>query len=251
MHTSADNGLTPTQISAATRNRAAAWVAQQISPTAALSCDPVMCRALKAHGVSPGDLHPVAPNASTLPGSQIVVATPTVRKQFGSSLTSVYAPMVLASFGSGNVRIDIRLIAPHGASAFMSQFRADQQLRKKNSAALLTPGLMALSRSAQIQLASGQVDTRLMVLLSSLALYHIDVIAFGDSGPGATTGMPLRSATLTGSKAGLQSLLRYVRAQEIAPYLPQYTQLVQRGRKTELVIEFSAPSPLGLFDASP
>ena len=179
------------------------------------------------------------------------MATASIRKQFGSSLTSVYAPIVLASFGSGNARIDIRLIAPHGATAFMSQFRADQQLRKKNSAALLTPGLIALSRSAQIQLASGQVDTRLMVLLSSLALYHIHVMAFGDSGPGATTGMPLRSATLTGNEANLRSLLKYVRAQEVAPYVPQYTQLVQHGRKAELVIGFSAPSPLGLFDASP
>jgi hypothetical protein len=35
---------------AATSNRAAAWVAAQVSRSAMVSCDPVMCQALRAHG---------------------------------------------------------------------------------------------------------------------------------------------------------------------------------------------------------
>jgi hypothetical protein len=249
LHTSAHKSLTPTQISAATRNQAAAWAAQQVSPSAVMSCDPMMCRALKAHGVPALDLRALAPSASAFLGSQVVVATATIRKQFGGSLTSVYAPTVLASFGAGNARIDIRLIAPHGAAAFMSQFRADQQQRKTAGAALLSPGPIALSPPARSQLAAGQVDSRLIVLLSYLALpFRLNVEAFGDAGPGATTGMPLRSLTLGGSKANLQSVLTYVRTHETPPYLPEYTQLRQNGAKSELVIEFSAPSPLGVFE---
>jgi len=249
LHTSPHKSLTPTQISAATRNQAAAWIAQQVSPTAVMSCDPVMCRALKTHGVPSPELRVLAPNASSLLGSQVVVATATIRKQFGNSLTSVYAPAVLSSFGSGNSRIDVRLIAPHGAAAFMQQLRADQKERKTAASALLTLGSIALSPSARGQLASGQVDSRVIVLLDYLApAFRLNVATFGDSGPGAITGMPLRSLTLTGSPASLRSLLTYVRTHETAPYLPGYTQITKKHGTSELIIQFSAPSPLGVFD---
>jgi hypothetical protein len=250
MHTSADKALTPTQISAATRNQAAAWVAQQVSPTAMVSCDPVMCRALKAHGVPAADLRSLAPNTSTLLGSQVVVATADVRKQFGGSLTSG-APVMLASFGSGNARIDVRVIASHGAATYLAQFRADQQLRKSNSSALLTLAHITISPTARGQLAAGMVDSRLMFLLSFLTTAgRLDVVAFGDSGPGATAGMPFRSLTLAGSVADLHSILASL---PTAPttYRPAHTMMMRRGSRSELVIEFSAPSPLGLFDASP
>ena len=249
MHTAAHTSLTPAQVSAATRNQAAAWVARQVSPTAVMSCDPEMCRALKRHGVPALDLRTLEPGAATLFGAQVVLATATIRKQFGGRLASVYAPTVLASFGSGSARVDVRLIAPHGTAAFMSQFRADRQERKRAGATLLPPSPIALSLSAQSQLTAGQVDSRLIVLLSFLApSFRLNVLAFGDSGPGATTGMPLRSVTLTGSKAYLRSVLTYVRTHETAPYLPQYTQIIRRGRTSALVIEFSAPSPLGVFN---
>ena len=48
----------PPKLSAADRtvNEAAAWVAQQVSPNDVVSCDLAMCLALRAHGVSVGDL---------------------------------------------------------------------------------------------------------------------------------------------------------------------------------------------------
>jgi hypothetical protein len=210
-----------------------------------------MCRALTAHDVPAHDLHELEPSATTPLGSQVIVATAVVRSQFGSRLNSVYAPAVIASFGSGKARIDVRLIAPHGAAAFWSQFRVDQQERKTNGAALLTTGSITTSTPAREQLTTGQVDSRLIVLLSFLApAYRLDVVAFGDSRPGATAGMPLRSLTLTGGKANLRSILAYVRTQETAPYIPEYTQLTRRDGRPELLIEFSAPSPLGLFENS-
>src|SRR5208282_4427340 len=120
----------------------------------------------------------------------------------GSRLASDYAPAVIASFGSGKARIDVRVIAPDGASAYLQQLRADQQERKTNGAAMLTTGSVTTSIPAREQLTTGQVDSRLMLLLSFLTTStssRIDVLAFGDSGPRATAGMPLRSATLIGS----------------------------------------------------
>ena len=247
-HTSSRIPLTSAEINAATRNQAAAWVAQQVT-AGVVACDPVMCGALKAHGVPSYDLRALAPDATTPFGSQVVVATAVVRNQFGTRLTSIYAPAVIASFGSGNSRIDVRVITPNGAAAYLSQLRADQQDRRKNSSALLTSPRIATSPTAQGQLADGQVDSRLMLLLSFLAgSSQFDIVGFGDSGPGATAGMPLRSATLTGSMASLRSILAFLHTSQ-APYHPSHAQIMQRDGKSELVIEFSAPSPLGLFES--
>jgi hypothetical protein len=207
-----------------------------------------MCRALEAHGVAATNLLSLGPNTTTPSGSQVVVATATVRNQFGSRLTSVYAPAVIASFGSGGSRIDVRVIAPNGATAYLSQLRADQRDRKANSNGLLRSPLIAASLTAQRQLAAGQVDSRLMFLLSFLAPERLDVVAFGDSGPGASAGMPLRSVTLTGGMASLRALVADARTGETALYVPTHTQIMKRDGRYQLVIEFSAPSPLLLFE---
>jgi hypothetical protein len=49
-------------------------------------------------------------------GSDLVIATAAIRAQFGARLASVYAPAIIASFGSGNARIDIRLVFPGGTA---------------------------------------------------------------------------------------------------------------------------------------
>jgi hypothetical protein len=235
-------------VTAATRNQAAAWVAQQISLADVVSCDPVMCLALKAHGVPTGDLLALGTGANPF-DSGVVVATATVRRYLGSRLTSVYAPAVIASFGSGNARIDVRVIAPDGAATYLAQLRSDQQSRQTNGAALLTTGRISISAPARQELASGQVDSRLMILLSFLAsMSRPDIVAFGDSGPGATAGMPLRSATLAGSPASLRAMLGYLRI-PATPYRPSLTRLTQHDGKPALVMQFAAPSPLLLFDA--
>jgi len=250
-HTPTHKSLTSAELSAATRNQAAAWIAQQVNTTAIVSCDPVMCRALTKHGVPAHNLHQLEPSATNPLGSQLVVATAAIRNQFGSRLDSVYAPAVIASFGSGKPRIDVRVIAPDGAAAYRSQLRADQRERQTNGTALLITGSITTSTPAREQLTTGDVDSRIIVLLSFLApAFRLNVAAFGDSRPGASAGMPCRSLTLTGGKENLRSILAYVRTHETAPYLPEYTQLTRLHGRPELLIGFSAPSPLGLFDNS-
>ena len=56
----------------------------------------------------------IGPQTNDPLDSSVIVATPGVRDQFGPQLASVYAPVILASFGSGNARIDIREVIPGG-----------------------------------------------------------------------------------------------------------------------------------------
>ena len=86
--------------------------------------------------MSVSDLLRMDPSARDLLNSQVIVSTAAIRNLFGSRLGSVYAPAVLASFGSGKARIDIRQIAPDGAAAYQSALKTDEQERKTIEATL-------------------------------------------------------------------------------------------------------------------
>ena len=89
------------QIAAANRAQAAGWIAEQILPSAIIGCDSAMCSSLQAAGVSAGRLYEFQPTTPDPLNATVVVATPAVRAQFGSRLTSVYAPLLIAAFGTG------------------------------------------------------------------------------------------------------------------------------------------------------
>ena len=85
------------------RIQAAAWAAAQISGSAVVGCDPAMCTALRTQGVAAGNLVVIGAGGQSDPlGCNIVVATAAVRGALGARLTRVYAPLVLARFGSGS-----------------------------------------------------------------------------------------------------------------------------------------------------
>ncbi len=204
----------------ATRNLAAAWVADQVSRDAIVSCDPAMCQALQAHGIPDGDLLELRTGTSDPLGSDVIVATATVRSQFGGRLSSIYAPAVIASFGSGNLRITIRAIAPDGAAAYRSALNADLLARKASGAQLLRNPRIVASPTARRQLAAGRVDSRLLATIAGMtALQPVDIVAFGDSAPGAGAGSPLRSAGLadTGGAARTGSSASPARAAHPIP----------------------------------
>jgi hypothetical protein len=106
------------------------------------------------------------------------------------------------------------------------------------------------------ELAAGDVDTRVLVMLAALAsLQPLRVVAFGDPSPGVTApaaDLPLREVAITsadsrGGAAGLASVLAMVRAQR-PPYQPVSATIVDSAAgQAELLIEFAAPSPLGLL----
>ena len=67
----------------------------------------------------------------------MVVATAAVRSQFGARLAGVYAPVVLARFGTGAAGIAVRVIAPGGAAAYRELLARDAQARRHVAAQLL------------------------------------------------------------------------------------------------------------------
>jgi hypothetical protein len=238
---------------AAVRKQAAVWVARQVNGDVIVSCDPAMCAALQAAGVAAGRLLALGPGQGDPLGSEVLIATPAVRSQFGGRLGSVYAPAVLASFGSGTTRIEIRVVAPDGAAAYLAGLAADAAARKAAGAAVLGNSAIHTSPAARSQLAAGRVDSRLLLTVVTLAhTYPIDIISFGSPARGASAGMPLRSAEIACAApapghwpTSLQALRTFFSAQR-TPYRPAVTT-VRLGRRTVLDVEYPAPTPLGLL----
>ncbi|HTS95515.1 MAG TPA: hypothetical protein VMI33_02760 [Streptosporangiaceae bacterium] len=233
------------------RNQAAAWVARQVSPDDIVSCDLIMCHALEAYGVPVGDLLVLNSGHSDLLDSQVIVSTAAIRQLFGSRLDSVDAPTMLAAFGTGKVRIDIRVIAPYGGAAYRSALRADVQQRKNAGTQLAGNSHITVAQAARRQMISGQVDSQLLMVLTYLATQHpVDILGFSDLGPEASPGVPFRSVYLaenTGA-AVVRSTITFLRIQE--PDLrPAREKTTRFDGRLALYIEFAAPTPLSLFNA--
>jgi len=239
---------------AAARQEAAAWMAGQAAADAIVACDPVMCAALRGRGVPAGRLL-VLSSAGRALRSDLVVATAAVRSQSGARLTAVYAPVIVAAFGSGAARIEVRAVAPDGGAAYRKQLAADMRARRAAGASLLhNPGIR-VAGAARAELAGGRVDSRLLVTLAALSHLHpVAIISFGGLGPGASAGVPLRSADLAGAAprggaqpASLASLRVFFRAQR-TPYLPASLATVRiTPQRAVLRVGYRVPCPLGLL----
>ena len=241
---------------AAVRNQAAAWVAQQVSQDGIVACDRVMCAALTAHGFPSHDLLVLGPTSPDPVSSAVVVETADVHFLFGSSLDTVWAPAVLASFGSGTAGITVRVIAPHGAAAYQTALSADLAARKTSGAALLNDPQITVPALAGEQLAAGRVDSRLLLALAALAGHQpINIVQFGNIGSGAGAGIPLRFADLAeNDQAAHMARAAYVRF--VRAYLSTVSTKFRPARTVTVVlptgqavlrVEFTGPSPLGVF----
>jgi len=209
-----------------------------------------MCRALEASRVE--KVLVLGPTATDPRRSQLIIATAAVRQEFGASLASAYAPSVIASFGSGDARIDIRVVAPNGPAAYQAALNTDVQNRMQAGTAMLGNPRVVASASARRQMLAGQVSSQLLIVITGLAPFHpVDILAFGDLAPGASAGIPLRSAELSESDgaAVVQKWLSFLRGQK-NPFLPAVMRTIRVGGKPVLLIEFAAPTPLGLFASS-
>jgi hypothetical protein len=242
---------------AAARTAAAAWVARQVDPAAIIACDPQMCAVLQTNGIPAGRLLLLgAGNAGPL-GSDVMISTAAVREEFGSRLTSVYAPVALAAFGSGSTQVTVRVVAADGSAAYQRSLQADASARRSAGAQLLRNPDVRVSPVARRELAAGQVDARLLSVIAALAApYHVDITGFGAPAAGANPAIPLRSADISVAPAGsgraaatLNAAKRFLLAQQ-SPFRPADVTTVQlAGGQAALHVEFTAPSPLGLLGA--
>jgi hypothetical protein len=239
--------------------QAANWVARQVSRDAGVACDPAMCAALRARGFPARDLLVLGPRSPSPAGSDVVVETPAVLRLFGSSLATAWAPAILASFGSGPAAVTVRVMAANGAAAYQTMLGIDLADRKSAGAGLLSNPQITVPAAARAQLTAGAPDSRLLLALAGLARHQpISIVRFGDAGPGASRGVPLRSVDLA-EDVGAAHLApaRYVKS--VRAYLstvnsrfrPDSMTLALAGGQAVLRVEFAAPSPLGLLSAKP
>jgi hypothetical protein len=246
---------------AAVRGQAAAWVAQQVSPGEAVSCDQVMCAALEARGLPSRDLLVLGPVSHDPRSSVVVVETGAVRALFGTSLDRAWAPAVIASFGSGSAGITVRVVASHGAVAYQTALAGDMAAAKAAGARLLAERRISVQTSARSQLTEGLVDLRLLSALTALSRHlPVSVVSFGNVGPGVSAGVPLRyadlnltipanQASLTGdqTQAGYTRSVRSVLSGLDTSFGPVRTvPVVLPDGQGVLRVEFTAPSPLGM-----
>jgi len=222
----------------AARTQAATWVAGQVSSAETIGCDPLMCAALSAHGVAASRL---VPSGSGAVGADVVV---------GSGSAAGDAPVLLVSFGSGASVVEVRTAPPGGSVAYQRALGADLTARRAAGTQLLHSQRIQVDGQAAGQLQTGQVDTRLLIMLAMLASQHPwRVAGFSADSPGLPlTEAPFRQVVITGPDAvDLTASLALVRAQR-PPYQPAQAAIVRLpGGQLALRIDFAAPGPLGLL----
>jgi hypothetical protein len=234
------------QMAAATRSQAAAWIAQQVLPSVLIGCDPLMCQALEAADVSASRLSVVQPSAPDPLGVEVIVATPALQSQFGPRLATVYAPLVLASFGSGAQRIDIRYLSPGGTAAFDASLASAEHSRVEAGQQLLGNKHLQASAQARGALLAGDVDPRLLVTLGLLVHeMPVRLVFFDDPSPGASSAVPFRGAEIGASaSADLSAMLAFLAQQ--TTYRPSQYREVRIAGTEEVTMQYDAPGPLGL-----
>jgi Protein kinase domain len=244
-------GVSQLAAAAAARTQAITWILHQVSPAAVVSCDTQVCADLASSGFPSSNLVPLGPDSNDPLASALVVATATVRNQFGRRL-ALYAPATIASFGTGNARIDIMWVYPWGATAYHAALPAALRVRKATDAQLLTNNNIRLSAAARAQLLSGQIDPRLPLLIVTMAHSHpLSVVDFASQSPGGGPANLLRWVDLATTApahltraAYLDWMRSFIGAQR-AEYHPAWVQQVTlRTGQAVLRIGYGAPSPL-------
>jgi hypothetical protein len=249
-HTGTGHGhLTEAEV----RTQAETWILHQVSRAEIVSCDSQVCGDLRQKGLPASNLVTLGPQSPDPLASDLVVATADIRAQFGARLASVYAPVVIASFGSGNARIDIRWVYPGGAAKYQRVQGPSLRARKATDARLLTNSHITASAGARTQLRSGDIDPRLPWLLAAMAYYHpVHIVDFVDQSPGGGPGSLVRSVDLATTDAAAHlaraAYLRWMRAfvdVQRPPFRPAWSQQVTlRTGQPVLRIGFGAPSQL-------
>jgi serine/threonine protein kinase len=238
---------------AAARTQAITWILQQVSRAAVVSCDPQVCTDLVSRGFPAANLLTLGPTSTDPLGSDLVIATAAIRAQFAGRLASVYAPAVIASFGSGDARIDILLVFPGGTASYRAVEQAGLRARKAADVQLLANSQIAVSATARAQLLSGDIDPRLPMLLAAMAASHpVQIVDFVNQSPGGGPASLLRSVDVatadTAAHLTRAAYLGWMQAfidAQTAQYLPGWMQQVTlRNGQAVLRIGYGAPSPL-------
>jgi hypothetical protein len=240
---------------AAARGRAVNWILHQVSGATVVSCDYRVCAELVSAGFPSGNLMPIGNMSNGPVGSDLLLATADIRDKFGRRLASVYAPAVIASFGSGSARIDIRLVFPSGTKSYRAIQQAALNSRKAADAQLLNNSNITLSAVARAQLRSGAVDPLLPLLIVSMAAGHpLRIVDFSSQSPGGGPASLLRWVDVATSFRGAHltpaayvSWMRAFADGQRTPFRPAWVRQIKLpDGQSVLRIGYGAPSPLRL-----
>jgi len=237
---------------AAVRNQAVAWIMHQVSRGAVVACDPLVCGELASRGFPGANLLTISPQTKDPLGAALVVSTAAVRAQLRDRLASVWAPAIIAAFGSGKAKIEIRLEYAGGATSYNQDQGAFAQARKIRDAQLLTNTSVKLAGQARTQLSSGSIDPRLPELIAIMVHIHpLHIVDFGDRSPGGGPASLLRSMDLATAdppghltpSAYINWMQSFIRAQR-SLYHPGMNLVRLPSGQSVLRIWYGAPSPL-------
>ena len=243
-------GPTPPNPEAVARTQAITWIMHQVSPAAVVACDAQVCTDLHSRGMPYANLLTLGPQSNDPLGATLVVDTAAIRAQFRDRL-HVWTPAIIAAFGSGNARIEIRLEFPGGAKSYREDQPKYARARKLADAQLLTNSSIKLSAAATAQLRSGEIDPRLPELIALMVHYHpLQIVDFGGQSPGGGPASLLRSLDLATAdppahltpSTYISWMRSFIRAQR-SKYHPALTLVTIRGQRM-LRIGYGAPSPL-------
>ncbi len=234
---------------------AVTWVSQQLTAGTAVACDNQTCAELTAAGFPAAQQVQIQVNPESLANASVVVVDPAVRAYLSTnpSLANYVTPTVLASFG----QVTIQVVDLDGAAAYETALSDDVQARIQLGEQLLNSGFISASATATSELQAGEVDSRLLLMLQALCNQEpIDILAFGDSGPGASQGVPFRGVQLAefdanaevSRSAYLQVMQQVLSAQATFPAYQKAGPTVADGQ-TVIQVEYGVPSPLGLLDS--
>jgi len=262
----------PLQNAVAVRNEAAAWIARWVSRSAVVGCDRLMCSTLQAHHVPAEQFMLINPSSIDPVGSDVVVETAIVRSLYGGRLGAVYAPAILARFGSGNARIDIRVTSRYGSAVrFERKLQANVSARRLGGQALLSNRRIAESALAATQLRAGMVDSRILATIAPLVATcrcSLTILGFAGAAPGASKGMPLLSVDITAGDsadrgpavsagyeraempASLARILAFLRAQRQLLQPASVREITKPGGLTLIRADYAAPTPLTFPDST-
>jgi hypothetical protein len=243
-----DPGIVPDLAAAAT------WVTAQVGAGTAVACDAQTCPVLTASGFPAANEVQIQVNPQLLSSARIVVVTPAVRNFFSNhpALGTDIAPEVLASFGP----ITVQPVDSAGGSAYQAEFSQDVQARIQVGKQLLNSGDVTGTPVAEAQLAAGDVDSRILLAIQALAQQQaVYIVAFGDSGPGVSAGIPFRAVELgetdpTGAIAPqtyVQSMIGVLNAHATFPAFAHAGSATLADGQTVGHVQWALPLPLGLL----
>ena len=237
-------GQTPLQQVTANRLAAATWMTAEVSPGVTVSCDSIMCQAAEQKGYPPGQLMVLSSTAPDPMGAELIIATPAIRNQFGTRLASVYAPDLIARFGSGPEEVDVRYLIPGGAAAYNAQLAPDLKSRIQAGVQLLDNSNFSAGPAARAELSAGEVDPQLLITLATLThKIAIQLVAFDDQSPGVGLAVPVRGAEIaTSAPGGLSAILAILGPQTIV--VPTHKGEIRLASGQEVVtVRYGAPGP--------